>query len=135
MKKIFLIIILIGGAVGIWFGYNVFAPNDFKEQETIKIEPGITAQKIAVALKDKKIISSELAFIWYARLTGADNKLVAGLHQLEPRSSIKQILRQLETRNTSNEEKEVTIIEGWKLSDIGKYLADSGIMSILEKIC
>ena len=127
MKKIFLIIILIILAVVAWCGYVIYVPNNFTTI-AINVESGANVKKIAQALKAKGIIKSESAFIWYSRLTGADSKLVIGIHQLESGASSKQIIKQLETK-IAYQEKSITIIEGWKLSDIAAYLETSGVVS------
>lgn len=130
MKKIFFIIVLIIVAVVAWFGYVVYAPNHFTTT-AINVESGASVKKIAQALKAKGVIKSESAFLWYARLTGADSKLVAGIHQLESGASCKQILKQLETK-IAYQEKSITIIEGWKLSDVASYLEASGVVSATD---
>lgn len=130
MKKIFFIIVLIIVAVVAWFGYVVYAPNNFTTT-AINVESGASVKKIAQALKAKGVIKSESAFLWYARLTGADSKLVAGIHQLESGASCKQILKQLETK-IAYQEKSITIIEGWKLSDVASYLEASGVVTATD---
>jgi len=117
--KLIIIILIIGGAV---FGYQVMKSN--KQPAAIfTIEKGQSAKTIAKNLSEQKLISSEWSFRLYAKLTGAEDKFVAGSHELEENLSIRSLVRSLETeKNINTDEINITLKEGWNLQEIAKYL-------------
>lgn len=119
--KLIIIILIIFGAV---FCYQVMKSN--KQSAAIfTVEKGQSAKTIAKNLSEQKLISNEWSFRLYAKLTGAENKFVAGSHQLEENLSIRSLVRSLETeKNINTDEISVTFIEGWNLQEIAKHLAN-----------
>ncbi len=115
-----------------WAGYAVYAPNSVSETITAKIESGSGIDSIGAALKQKKIIRSAMAFKAYLKLTGGDNKLTAGLHDLKPHSSLASVANQLQGAASLERERNVTIIEGWRLKDVAADLEKDGVVSAAD---
>lgn len=129
IKKIFaaFITLIIAGLAAL--AYLVYAPNNFSETATVKIDSGMTAEEIGRALKSRRLIKSESAFKFYVVGSGAASRLVAGTHDIRPKSSIKSIIAQLTTKETASRERSITIIEGWRLKNIAAYLAEEGAVA------
>lgn len=123
--KLIFIIIIIFAAV---FAYQVFKSNN-QPAATFAIEKGESAKTIASHLQDQKLIGSSWAFRLYAKLTGAEDKFVAGSHQLEADLNIRHLIRSLETEKNISSERSITFIEGWNLQEISKYLSDKGVVA------
>ncbi|MFA6593871.1 MAG: endolytic transglycosylase MltG [Candidatus Buchananbacteria bacterium] len=126
-KKVILVFLIVIILIASWLFYSLNRRNNFTQTVTVNIESGTVAGKISQALKSRGLITNAFIFNAYAKLTGADSRLVAGTHQIEPRSSIKSIVRQLTINTNLDRELSITIIEGWKIKDISAYLAERGI--------
>ncbi len=123
--KLIIVILIIFGAV---FGYQIMKSN--KQPATIfTIEKGESTKIIAKNLQESRLIGSVWTFRLYAKLTGAENKFVAGNHQLEANLNISNLIKSLETEKNISKEKNITFIEGWNNREIAKYLSDKGIVS------
>ncbi len=101
------------------------------DQETgvveVTIESGSTLGEVADLLKDKKVIASTWLFEWYARIRGVDRDVVAGTFFLNPEQSILDAIRAV-TEPQLADERQVTILEGWSLREIGSYLVEQGVI-------
>lgn len=128
MKKIFLLIaiaiIIAGGAY-----YLYLPPSGFNQDLTIMIDGGSSTKQIARELKSRGAIRSISFFNFVAGLSKAEKKLIAGEHQLKAKSNIQEILRQLQSKSNLNRERNITIIEGWRLKEIRDYLLSEGVVS------
>jgi UPF0755 protein len=89
------------------------------------IEKGQTVKEIALNLKEEKLIKSSNIFIVYAAITGKYSKMQAGEYLLSSQMSISRIINIFTHGETAKES--LTIIEGWDLRDIAKYLKDKNI--------
>ncbi len=126
--KLIIIILIIFAAV---FGYQIMKSNH-QPAMAFAIEKGESTKIIAKNLQDSKLIGSSWAFRLYAKLTGAEDKFVAGNHQLEADLSIRNLIKSLETEKNISTEKNITFIEDWNNREIAKYLSDKGIASETE---
>lgn len=124
--KLIIVILIIFVAV---FGYQVLKSN--KQPATVfTIEKGQSAKIIAKNLSEKKLIGSEWAFRLYAKLTGAEDKFVAGDHQLEENLSIRSLTGGLETeKNINTDEIKITLKEGWSITKMAEDLSSQGIVT------
>ncbi len=130
MKYIITIIvalILISGFL-FWQGVYVAKDPDSNQIETFLIKKGQSAEDIAKALKWTGIIKYSFAFKNYVSLTKQSNNLKAGEYELSPSMTVAEIVRKM----TSGEMKKnmFTIIEGWTIEDIGKYLEKENLATL-----
>lgn len=106
---------------GFLYWQNLNLPADFNGQEEIFVlNKGQSISQIADNLRKENLIKSSLYFkyiIWRDRL-----KIKAGEYLISPRLSAREIIKLLTAGESINQEKKITIIEGWNLKDIGVYL-------------
>ena len=96
-----------------------------RQEKIFTIKEGERVSDIASDLEKSGIIKNRYFFILYLVLNREIRNLKAGSYQLSSSMSIKQIAKKL----VSGEMREIkiTIIEGWTLGDIAKYLEELGI--------
>lgn len=88
--------------------------------QLVTIAPGVTRAKVAEQLAQDSIIKSSFAFFLYSRLIGG--KILPGTYELSASFSGSDIAERL--RDGKIKIAKITIIEGWRLSDIEKYLVE-----------
>jgi UPF0755 protein len=126
---IFLAIIVIG----LLFVYSLFkAPAEFKEDKSFLIEPGRSAQVVALNLQEQGLIKNALLFRLTAKFKGAEKNLVSGEHQLSAGSGVLAIISQLQNKDNLSSELTITIPEGWRMYQIAEHLENKGIATIAE---
>ena len=129
MIKRTLILLILTGII--FYGYtNIYQP--FSKESDLKIfniEKGTSVKEIARNLENEKLIKSANFFLVYSLLTNNKN-MQAGEYLLSPQMNIPQII-EIIVGGKINEEK-ITIIEGWDLDDIAKYLEEKGISTKAE---
>ena len=91
------------------------------------MEGGASEDEIARELEEKGIITSSLLFRAYLMISGNHSDLQAGLYDFKPSMSVAAIVNKLVKGDIARNK--VTIIEGWDLEDIGKYLENKKIYS------
>ncbi|MFZ3057622.1 MAG: endolytic transglycosylase MltG [Minisyncoccales bacterium] len=105
---------------------SVFLPSNKEiDAKLFTIEKGQTVKEIASNLKEEKLIKSSNVFIIYAAITGKYSKMQAGEYLLSSQMSTSRIISIFTHGETAKES--LTIIEGWDLRDIAKYLKDKNI--------
>jgi UPF0755 protein len=97
--------------------------------EKFTVAPGENIKEIGRGLQKAGLIKSEFHFKAYIWQTKNSAKIQAGIYQLSQRMTIKDIVAALSAGKIINEEKEITIIPGWDLRDIYKYLQAQPITS------
>ena len=106
----------------------LFGTPALKQPATVEITKGAGVGDIAEKLKSADIIRSETGFkalVWAMR---ASSKLQAGEYKFDAKDlSLADIVRVLTRGLGAINEKELTIVEGWGIDDIGKYLEAQGI--------
>jgi len=133
LKKIFLIIIILAAAfTGLaWQKTNNPAdPNGADRFFTVNA--GESTNQISENLFSQKLIKSKLAFETYVWARGWEGTIKAGEHTLSPKLSVREIAGALVRGDTINRETDIKIIEGWRINDIDKYLADNQILAAGE---
>lgn len=126
---ILIIIALILGIV--WYRSGLSVSADSSEEASIfRVEEGWGVANISKNLKDEGYINSELIFKLYVFFSGNRNKLQAGSFEISSSMTIPQIVEIL----TSAQEKqiELTIIEGQRFEEVGRYLDEQGIKGDFE---
>lgn len=122
MKKIFILLIIVGLVCFMWFWYGLNYVSSFKNDQSFKIEAGDSAGQIADKLKSSGLLNNRFLFLFYARFSGSQTKFVSGEHWLKANSSIKDLVIDLTSTATLSRENKITFLEGWKISDIADYL-------------
>lgn len=79
---------------------------------------------IAERLRSNGLIKSKTAFLVYAKLTGQDRTLHAGLFQLSPAYSMKRIIRILQEKEGPARLTKITIREGLSVTEIADLFAE-----------
>lgn len=125
--SILLITVVAGVIAGVWLIYEIQTPAQNADKFIIDVKANSSAGDLAVPLKQAGVIRSVLAYKLYARFSGADKRLISGQHEIAPHSNISEVFVQLESK--VNNEREITVIEGWRLQDIADSLASNGVIS------
>jgi UPF0755 protein len=109
------------------------APVSNSGEKIFSVKRGEGVFEIAQNLKKEELIKSPFFFNFYILLTGKTRNLQAGDYLLSSSLSVKEIAQNMIEGN-SFKEREITIIEGWGIKEIGNYFADRGIFSYEEVI-
>ena len=122
---IFLAIIIL--LMAVFYNYQISRPASTNPRlVNFMIESGQSSTAISQNLINAELIRSPIFFELYAWLSGSDDKLQPGQYQLPGNLSIKDVLKII-TAVKLIKEKQIRIIEGWTLTDIGEYLEQQGI--------
>ncbi len=118
------------GALGllfVWFCLEFYMPvNPFSgETVTYAVEEGASPGQIAKDLKELHVIRSSLFFKLYVTLSLKYHQLQAGKYSFSPRMSTHVIASKMADGDVIRNK--VTIIEGWRISDMDAYLVQKGI--------
>ncbi len=107
--------------------WGVFIPYSLSATptQTYEVKKGFGSDTIAQDLSNKGIIKSGLFFKFYVLISGNHNRLQAGSYGVSSSMSIYQIVKKMTSGDVVKNT--ITIIEGWNIKDIGKYLASKNI--------
>lgn len=130
MKKIIILILVVIVCLAIYFLWAVLTSIS-REKSLIyfKIEPGQSLSAVADNLASQGLIRNSFIFKFYGRLRGWEKSLVAGNHLLDKSMNPQAIFKNIISSENLNNEKTITIIEGWRAEEIAAYLAASGVVS------
>lgn len=134
MKKIIFLIILIM-AVGGYFYYWQGVSSPMSQDESVlsfTVRAGEGVEKIAGNLFDAGLIKSQNIFKIYVWQKELESRLQAGTYLLNTKMSIRDMIERLSTGQTENQEITISIIEGWTITEIDKYLSGLGAILPLE---
>lgn len=95
---------------------------------TIRFEvpQGATIRTVADLLVEKKLLGSATGYRLYGAFDSAATRPKAGIYDLKPGMSYKQLARTF-ALGPAREELSMTVIEGWTMSDIRSALGEKGI--------
>lgn len=99
------------------------------EVKRIVIAPGMAARQIAKQLEQEGIIKSGTAFHLLSRYSSASGRMQAGVYDMSPNETPKQLLERLYEGDTVDLAVSVTIPEGYTIKQIAKVLAEREIVS------
>jgi UPF0755 protein len=116
--------ILIGGFL-IYQGTYLPVDPDSEETITFLVKKGEGAKEVALNLKDQGLIRYGSFFRAYVLIYDQADKLKAGEYELSFSMNIPEIVNKLASGDRIK--KMITIIEGWNLKDVEKYLKEQGI--------
>lgn len=119
-------------AVFLLFGFMVFVPKSFGKSSAVifDVKKGMDSKKIAVDLQKEGLIKNNIFFRLYVILLNKYTKLQAGRYHISSSMSVAQIVKKMTSGDTIKDT--ATIIEGWNLQDMAKYLEDKKIYSSKE---
>lgn len=109
----------------ITFAYNEYLkPVDARSEELIDVEipSGSSLSKISEILYEKGLIRNKTVFKLFVDLSDNTSKLRAGKYKLSPSMSMAQIMDELLSNNAAVPTVKITIIEGWDIRRMAKYL-------------
>jgi UPF0755 protein len=132
LKKIFKIFLLSIFAIGVWFyfSYDTAINKTLDSKAGIKVfsvKEGQFVGQISRSLKEQSFIGSDVFFRFYASRSGLDKKFQVGAYELSASLSAKEIAVKLASGNIIDEEREVTVIEGWTRRDLAKKFKEWGL--------
>lgn len=120
-----LLLALIGGAIVVATGVATvrlaFVAPSKSPGGVVLLRPGQGAVGVARDLHRAGIIQNRVAFVAFARLTGADRDLRAGRYDIPPAQSLRDLIAML--RAGPNIAERVTIVEGSRADEIARLLA------------
>ncbi len=120
------IIVLLGAS---FFLYQFNEPkSNLSKNFQFEIKPGEGFRQISAKLEEEGLINSAKYFNFYVLLKGTASKLKAGIYQLSPNMSPKNIADIL-YRGPVLKEVSVTIPEGYNIYQIDDLLAKKGIIN------
>ena len=128
--KYFLILLILVILVGFLFSfYCIYIPIDSQntEQTIFSIKKGEGAKEISNNLEKQGFIRWNFLFRVYVLNKGISGNLKAGEYSLSKSMNIPEMVNKFISGEAIK--KEITIIEGWNLRDIGKYFGDRGVLS------
>lgn len=91
------------------------------------VESGQSLAKVSANLKAQGIIKNSSVFKYYCDFAGMGQKIQAGDYQLTKSMNIFQIADKLTTGDGKPITLDITIIPGWTVEDVARYLVTQGI--------
>lgn len=125
--KFIIFLIIIGAAIAaIYFFNTVYGLSENRNEAiNVNVTAGESTAQVIRELTDKKLIKNPLIFKVYLFLTDSQSRLLPGNHVLYGGMNMPKIIAEL--KSEVNNEKKITIIEGWNVNDIAKYLEEQGL--------
>jgi UPF0755 protein len=93
------------------------------------IEKGLRTRTVADKLEDQKIISNSNIFLIYSYLNSAGSKIQAGEYSLDSNMTIPEIIDILTHGKVVRSDRNLTIIEGWRNTQVARFLTQRQIIS------
>ena len=130
--KYFLVALTLVVVLGCLFAWNgIYRPvSDSAETITFLIKKGESVKEISSNLEKQGLIRQDFLFRAYALIKGKHRVLNAGEYSLSKSMNIPGILEKFVKGEVVK--KEITIIEGWNLRDIGWYFENEGMFMAEE---
>lgn len=138
-KKVILVVVglaLAAGLMALAVVYNWYTQQltpvsaDTSKHVRVDIKQGTAPTAIASTLQEKGVIRNQTAFMWYTKLSGTQNKLKAGVYNLQPSLSTQSIVDKLV--EGKQDTFKVTFLPGDTLASARKTLIGLGIYSEAE---
>ncbi|MFY9296030.1 MAG: endolytic transglycosylase MltG [Clostridiales bacterium] len=130
IRKLLIFIISLGIVIssvymGVNFVYSKYImPVDSNNTELVEIEipRGSSLDAISQILYDNNLIRSKTAFKLYVDVSNKTSQLKAGKYKLSRNMELGQIMDELLAGNAASDTVTITIIEGWDIRKIARYL-------------
>ena len=130
--KLFLIfgILFIIGSFGVYQYYQAsLRPTDPGEAVVVEIPKGSSSKKIATLLEQHEIIKNSQTFVIYLQQNGKSNQLQAGKYQFQPGQPVDDVIKKLTNGEIFVDSIEVTIPEGWTITQIAAFLDEKELVN------
>lgn len=108
--------------------FQVFNTLTLAEPVTVVIEDNSGTEGAVDALWDAQVIPSRWSFIAHLLFTGTRTDIKAGTYTFSGTVSIPDVLSTITQEKVSQEEVQITLLEGWTNEDIAEYLRDNDVM-------
>lgn len=127
-KKIIIILIIIicGGYTWVMSQMSGFNSN---QEKIFIIEKGQGVNEISKNLHSQGFIKNSFIFETYVWLKKVEGKFQSGQYSLNTNLGTLAVIEKLTSGNVLSQEREIKIIEGWSIKDIGTYLEKENIVS------
>src|SRR3989344_5625046 len=128
MRKFILFLVIAVALYGLWLRHRLyFCAGDPDIVATFTIPEGATFAKVQEDIIAKGILPERDGWLlkWYAKSHGIDTKLAIGEVKVVIGASASKIAQAIS--NQPRATKKLTIIEGWNLHDLKKYLEEQGV--------
>lgn len=110
------------------FDYFIHTPKQKAASEQLfTVQNGQGLRVISENLKNSNLISSDLMFMIYLKLSGLSGTIKAGEYDISPSMPPVEIADILTKGRVTS--KTITIPEGWTIAQIGSYLEQNGIVT------
>ena len=119
------LLVLFTSIAGYYFYYINTPANKKGTEITFVVQKGDGVRKVSMNLEKDKIISQDLTFMIYLKLSGLSGNIQAGDYRLSPAMSPLTVADILTMGKVAS--KKITIPEGWTVDDIGTYLEKQGV--------
>ena len=134
-KKLFFLIAGLCGAiacvVGIVLYREIFVASTGVERTTFTVAQGENVSQLAERLEREGVIRSSFVFKVYTRAKHIDRQIRAGSYVVQGPVTLTKVAGEL-LYSGGAEERTITIIPGWDLSDIADYLVQEGFVENKE---
>lgn len=128
--RLLIVIFIVGVLCGYFFYERIINTpiSDIERDVVFVINQGENVAQIGENLREAGLIKSELFFKIYVWRTKQGSEFQAGSYILSPALNIKEIVAIFVDGETVNEERVITILEGWGLKDMAEYFNDQRII-------
>ncbi|MBU4257326.1 endolytic transglycosylase MltG, partial [Patescibacteria group bacterium] len=130
IKYLTILIAIIAIVAGFLYWRGITTPAGGLGQDTLFIiDKGESVNQISQNLYDAGLIKSKFNFEVYVWLAKQETKIKSGEYNLSPNLTIREIVKILAAGESLSKERKITIVEGWNINDIGKYLREENIIA------
>ena len=119
-------------AVGWVMANDVLALNKQFKSAVITVQSDDTAADVAALLKEKGIIDYPIVFRMYCAVSNSDEKLAAGIYELDTEMDYLALVRNMSARSAARIPVTVTIPEGYELARVFALLEEKGVCTAEE---
>ena len=114
-----------------WVDRHYFAPVDAKDDTEIDfvVASGSSLTRVANNLESAGLIQNRTVFKYYADFLGYGQKIQSGEYKVRRSMGMREIMDLLTTGDGNPITRNITIIPGWTVTDIAKYLKDQGVIA------
>lgn len=127
MRKIIFLVIIITIAIFCYMFFDsVFISVNRGIKTEFEIKSGESSYRIAQNLESNSLIKNAFFFDIYMKLSGKYKNILPGKFELSDSMNAREISNKIikKLSGVSFDEKQIKIIEGWNLKQIGEYLID-----------
>ena len=130
MLALCVLVVVTGVVMGAWnwVDRRFLAPVDASDDhETVfVVSSGNSLTRVANNLEEAGLIHNRTVFKYYADFLGYGQKIQAGEYKVKRSMSMQEIMELLTTGDGNPITRNITVIPGWTVQDIAKYLKEQG---------